>query len=231
MNRSTNFNFYLPTNADPMLVSDLTYNFEQIDGAMLSKEQQTLTDSQKAQARSNIEAEGSIYTEKGSFNSLESLSTALNNELGTMLNNEIRHIRLNCNGSFGIFYSGVAYFVDLKKSSMNYSSCMMQGIGYPSQAFGMLIVGTWSFESIPIGSFTVIETTVTTGPTGNIALSAVADSKTFVVGATVIGDNVFLRAWRAITTSGWYLTAVNPTTGATVNNTQLNIRYMVIKLP
>lgn len=31
MNRSTNFNFYLPTNADPMLVSDLTYNFEQID--------------------------------------------------------------------------------------------------------------------------------------------------------------------------------------------------------
>ena len=55
MNRSTNFNFYLPTNADPMLVSDLTYNFEQIDGNMLSVEQQTLTDAQKAQVRANMD--------------------------------------------------------------------------------------------------------------------------------------------------------------------------------
>lgn len=54
MNRSTNFNFYLPGNADPMLVSDLTYNFEQIDGAMLSKGQQTLTANEKAQIKGKL---------------------------------------------------------------------------------------------------------------------------------------------------------------------------------
>lgn len=34
MDRSTNFNFYLPTNADPMRIADLTYNFEQIDSKL-----------------------------------------------------------------------------------------------------------------------------------------------------------------------------------------------------
>lgn len=34
MNRSTNFNFFLPTNADPMLVSDFTSNFETIDAKL-----------------------------------------------------------------------------------------------------------------------------------------------------------------------------------------------------
>lgn len=31
MNRSTNFNFYLPENTDPIDVNDFNYNFEQID--------------------------------------------------------------------------------------------------------------------------------------------------------------------------------------------------------
>lgn len=56
MNRSTNFNFYLPTNADPMLVSDLTYNFEQIDANALSVYTQSFSESQKTQARTNIGA-------------------------------------------------------------------------------------------------------------------------------------------------------------------------------
>ena len=65
MNRSTNYNFYLPTNADPMLVSDLVYNFEEIDsslGAAASKlssdvltiSAQTLTAAQKAQVAENL---------------------------------------------------------------------------------------------------------------------------------------------------------------------------------
>ena len=57
MNRSTNYGFYLPTNADPMLVSDLTYNFEQIDPELadrLKLTQQTLTTAQKSQVLQNL---------------------------------------------------------------------------------------------------------------------------------------------------------------------------------
>lgn len=186
-------------------------------------------------AKGSVDSDGSIYIERSgqnTFNSLKSLSTILNSELSTMLNNEIRHIRLNCNGSFGtIFYSGVAYFIDLKRSSMNYSSCMMQGVGYPSQIFGMLISGVWSFESMPIGNFVVVESTVTTGPTGNISTPYTADNKTFLAGATATNTNAYLRAWRSSINGLWYLTAVNPVTGVTIDNTQLDIRYMVIKRP
>lgn len=47
MNRSTNFNFYLPTNADPMNISDLTYNFEQIDAQLAVANNLTTTASGK----------------------------------------------------------------------------------------------------------------------------------------------------------------------------------------
>ena len=56
MNRSANFNFYLPGNADPMRISDITYNFEQIDENVLSVFEQTLTSAQQEQVLENIGA-------------------------------------------------------------------------------------------------------------------------------------------------------------------------------
>ena len=60
MNRSTNMNFYLPTNADPMRIADLVYNFETIDSDVLTKNAQTLTAAQKTQIKSNLGISSSI---------------------------------------------------------------------------------------------------------------------------------------------------------------------------
>lgn len=81
------------------------------------------------------------------------------------------------------------------------------------------------------GTWTVVTETKTTGVSGNIALNAVANGKTFVMSPYVDGSDVFLRLWRASGNQGWYLTAVNPNTGATINNTQLTIKYIKIVLP
>lgn len=72
--------------------------------------------------------------------------------------------------------------------------------------------------------------TETTGSTGNIALGSVLnDGLTAVVGAHVSGLSVMLRSWVSGTQGVWYLTAIDPNTGATINNTQLSIRYWVLK--
>ena len=82
-----------------------------------------------------------------------------------------------------------------------------------------------------IGTWQVITETKTTGATGNIALDAVANGKQFIISPHAVGNDAFLRLWRATSNGIWYLTAVNPNTGATINSTELEIRYLKITLP
>ena len=70
----------------------------------------------------------------------------------------------------------------------------------------------------------------TTGSTGNIATGITNDGLHYVVAPLVSGSNVFLRAWVSAVNGGWYLTAVDPNTGTTVNNTQLAIRFLIVTL-
>jgi len=83
--------------------------------------------------------------------------------------------------------------------------------------------------SVNIASVTRIATTVTTGTTGNVILPYANDGKKYVVAPFAL-QNAFLRAWVAQSNNQWYLTAVNPNTGATINNTSLDIRYLLITL-
>ena len=71
--------------------------------------------------------------------------------------------------------------------------------------------------------------TVTTGVTGNIATGYANDGYTAIVAPYVAGRNVYLRAWVSAGNNGWYLTAIDPNTGNTVNNTQMDIRYWLVK--
>lgn len=72
--------------------------------------------------------------------------------------------------------------------------------------------------------------TATTGSTGNINLDIVNDGYTAVVGAIVSGMDAFVRVWVASASNKFYVTVVNPNTGATINNTSVNLRYWLITL-
>lgn len=72
--------------------------------------------------------------------------------------------------------------------------------------------------------------TETTGSTGNIALSYTNDGYTYIVGAMVSGSNAYIRAWVSSANGKWYLTAVDPNSGVTINNTSLNLRFLVVKI-
>lgn len=71
--------------------------------------------------------------------------------------------------------------------------------------------------------------TATTGSTGNIALGYANDGLTAIVAPHVSGGTAYLRAWISTINGGWYLTAVDPNTGATINNTKIAIRFWVFK--
>ena len=72
--------------------------------------------------------------------------------------------------------------------------------------------------------------TETTGSTGNIALSYTNDGYTYIVGAMVSGSNAYIRAWVSSANGKWYFTAVDPNSGVTINNTSLNLRFLVVKI-
>lgn len=85
-------------------------------------------------------------------------------------------------------------------------------------------------NTMNIASVTRYVATITTGGTGNIALGGVPnDGLTAVVAPYVNASDVCLRLWVSSAQNAWFLTAINPNTGATVNNTSLQIRYWVIK--
>ena len=78
-------------------------------------------------------------------------------------------------------------------------------------------------------SATRIVANYTTGSTGNIQLAYENDGFTAVIAPIVSGSNAYLRAWLSMANNHWYLTAVDPNSGATVNNTQLAVRFWVLK--
>lgn len=138
--------------------------------------------------------DSSVYIEKGTFNSLASLSTILNTELGTMSNNEIRHIRLACNGSFDNFQANVSYYIDLKKSSMNYSSCMIQGVGHQSQISGAMISQVWYFEELVKMYKRNIATEVPTEAELKTILNGISGAGTFTISFLAANSNYNIRS-------------------------------------
>lgn len=72
--------------------------------------------------------------------------------------------------------------------------------------------------------------TQTTGSSGNIATGYTADGKTFLCGAYVTNVACCMRMWVSNSNSKWYLTAINPNTGATLNNTSVAYKYFAVIL-
>lgn len=54
MQRSTNLNLYLPENGDTQDITQISWNFDTLDGAVLTKSSQTLTSTQKSNVRTNL---------------------------------------------------------------------------------------------------------------------------------------------------------------------------------
>ena len=54
MQRSTNLNMYLPENSDTQDITQISWNFDTLDGAVLTKSSQTLTSTQKSNVRTNL---------------------------------------------------------------------------------------------------------------------------------------------------------------------------------
>ena len=87
-----------------------------------------------------------------------------------------------------------------------------------------------TLTNVNIASVRRVTGTFTTGATGNIATEFSNDGAQYVVAPLVSGSSVFLRAWVSGTNGLWYLTAIDPNTGATVKNTQLAVRYLLVTL-
>lgn len=91
-----------------------------------------------------------------------------------------------------------------------------------------MATGTIKKSFTDIVSATRIATRVATGATGNIALPYVNTGTTAIISPHVSGADYAIRAW--VNTAGnWFLTVINPNTGATINNTEVNIRYWVFE--
>jgi len=69
-----------------------------------------------------------------------------------------------------------------------------------------------------------------TGSTGNIATGYTADGKTFLCGAYVTNVACCMRMWVSNSNSKWYLTAINPNTGATLNKVSVSYKYFAVIL-
>lgn len=87
-----------------------------------------------------------------------------------------------------------------------------------------------SITNINILSVKRIAKTETTGNSGNIATPYSNDGYNFVFAPHTNGGSVFLRVWISPNNGGWYLTAINQNTGNTLNNTSLQVRYLVLTI-
>lgn len=127
-------NLVKPTDTDQALITDINNNSDKIDTGVSTLSEQI----------------GSLnyYDQIGYFDSLSALTTVLNTEIGNMQAGESRKGRVSCTGSFGLFYNNVSYFLELKKSSANYSSCIFHVIGGGVIILGILASGSWSFEQL-----------------------------------------------------------------------------------
>jgi hypothetical protein len=70
--------------------------------------------------------------------------------------------------------------------------------------------------------------TTTTGDTGNISTGLDNNGKTYILAPYASGGTVSFEAWVSPSNNMWYLTAKNPQTGATINNAEVQVRYLVL---
>lgn len=86
-------------------------------------------------------------------------------------------------------------------------------------------------QNIGAQSELIVDTlTGTTGVTGNLSLGLSVNDNMILSAVCTSQNDVFLRTWRASQSNLWFITAINPNTGATVNSTQLTIKYIYAKI-
>jgi len=92
-----------------------------------------------------------------------------------------------------------------------------------------MATGTIKKPYADIVSVTRVAEYVITGATGNIATPYPNDGYTAIIAPHTSGSDYAVRAWVASASGFWFLTVINPNTGATINESPVNIRYWVIK--
>ena len=86
-------------------------------------------------------------------------------------------------------------------------------------------------EFTDIASLTKIEVTSTTGATGNIHTGYSNDGKTLIFGAYASGSNAKFDVWVSSTNGAWYLKARDADTGNVMPNTEIAVRFYVLRIP
>lgn len=113
-------------------------------------------------------------------------------------------------------------------TATNVQDALDEVVGRVSDAEGDITQLNSSLTNTNLLSIQRVALTKTTDSTGNIALSYTNDGFTYIVGAMVNGSHAYIRAW--VSGTKWHLTAVAPNTGVTINNTTLEIRFLVVKI-
>ena len=80
-----------------------------------------------------------------------------------------------------------------------------------------------------IVSITKVAETVTTGVTGNISTPFVNTGYIGIFSPYTFPNDYYVRAWVSSANNHWFLTVINPNTGATINNTSVGIRYWAVE--
>lgn len=98
-----------------------------------------------------------------------------------------------------------------------------------SDSVGSLASLRESVSQLNLVSATRIAETYTTGGSGNIILPYQNDGKTAIIAVFTNGTGYHGRTWISPSNNYWVTTIINPNTGATVNNTQVELRYWLLK--
>lgn len=78
-------------------------------------------------------------------------------------------------------------------------------------------------------SITRVVYTEHTGGTGNIQLPYINDGYIYIIAPYAYGVNCYLRCWVSNANNHWFLTAINPNTGETLNDIDIPVRYLVVE--
>lgn len=137
MNRSTNFNFYLPQNTDQVDVSQFDYNFEIID-------------EQLAPAVNGV-ADIRSAKNLGSFSTSAQLAGLLDTELAAMGNSTGRFIRVTASATADWFVNTYYYYgVLFKGYGVDYTHAMLYSNASPDVITAYRVSGTgWTFARMP----------------------------------------------------------------------------------
>ena len=104
---------------------------------------------------------------------------------------------------------------------------------YTKSEVDTLLDGKASYTAVynqNLQSITRIAATITTGATGNFSTGVANDGQSYVFAAFVSGHNYKVDAWVSSSTNDWYLTVRDAATNATINNTAIDIRYLILRI-